>query len=172
MWHPNISFSKIHTACLSAFSFIRKILVVGFWERFLKSETIIIYPHDGWLSATYKTIEQVMLCITPSDLSRHSMFWQDFCLLKEPREIGNYSTGCKSPNHTFLKINILKESSLIVIQTIPQQKALDLSFNLAPWKWAWHYQEAVTPSCPKRSQKPSVPTYTFHGKEAWVAPSW
>ena len=120
--------------------------MVGFWERFLKSETIIIYPHDGWLSATYKTIEQVMLCITPSDLSRHSMFWQDFCLLKEPREIGNYSTGCKSPNHTFLKINILKESLLIVIQTIPQQKALDLSFNLAPWKWAWHYQEAATPS--------------------------
>ena len=25
-------------------------------------------------------------------------------------------------------------------------KALDLSFNLAPWKWAWHYHEAATPS--------------------------
>ena len=66
--------SKIHTTCLSsAFPFIRQILVVGFWERFLKSQTIIIYPHDGWLSATYKTIEQVMLCITPSDLSRHNV---------------------------------------------------------------------------------------------------
>ena len=41
-------------------------------------------------------------------------------------------TGCKSPNYTFLKINILKESLLLVKQTIPQQKAIDLSFNLAP----------------------------------------
>ena len=42
------------------------------------------------------------------------------------------NTGCKSPNDTFLKINILKESLVLVKQTIPQQKALDLSFNLAP----------------------------------------
>ena len=84
VWNHHNIFSKIDTACLSsAFPFIRQILVVGFWERFLKSQTIIIYPHDGWLSATYKTIEQVMLCITPSDLSRHNgMFWQDFRLVR------------------------------------------------------------------------------------------
>ena len=42
---------------------------------------------------------------------------------------------------------------------ISQQKALDLSFNLAPWEWLWHYHEAAMSSCPKRSQKPSAPTY-------------
>ena len=42
--------------------------------------------------------------------------------------------------------NLLKEPLLVQKQTIPQQKALDFSFNLAPWKWAWHYQEAATPS--------------------------
>jgi len=67
--------------------------------------------------------------------------------LRLPRPyLGLYYTGCKSPNDTFLKINILKESLVLVKQTIPQQKALDLSFNLAPWKWAWHYHEAATPS--------------------------
>ena len=42
--------------------------------------------------------------------------------------------------------NILKELLLIQKQTIHQQKALDLSFNLKPQKWAWHYQEGATPS--------------------------
>ena len=36
-------------------------------------------------------------------------------------------------------------------QMILQQKALDFSFNLAPWKWAWHYQEGVTMTFCKRS---------------------
>ena len=40
----------------------------------------------------------------------------------------------------------LKEPLLVQKQTIHQQKALDFSFHLAPWKWAWHYQEAATPS--------------------------
>ena len=39
---------------------------------------------------------------------------------------------------------------LVLKQTIHQQKALDLSFNLAPYKWAWHYQEGATPA---RSEK-------------------
>jgi hypothetical protein len=34
----------------------------------------------------------------------------------------------------------------------------------------WHYHGAATPSCPKRSQKPSGPTYAFHGKDAWRPP--
>ena len=41
-------------------------------------------------------------------------------------------TGCKSPNDTLFKINILKEALLVEKQTISQQKVLDLSFNLAP----------------------------------------
>ena len=42
--------------------------------------------------------------------------------------------------------NFLKEPLLVQKQTIPQQKALDLSFNLTPYKWAWYYQEGATPS--------------------------
>ena len=61
-------------------------------------------------------------------------------------EVNTSSTGCKSPNDTLFKINILKEALLVEKQTIPQQKVLDLSFNLAPRKWEWHYHEAATPS--------------------------
>ena len=42
--------------------------------------------------------------------------------------------------------NILKEPLVVQKQTISQQKALDLSFNLTPWKWAWHCQEGATPA--------------------------
>ena len=44
----------------------------------------------------------------------------------------NQRTGCKSPNDTLFKLNILKKPLLVQKQTISQQKALDLSFNLAP----------------------------------------
>ena len=81
-----------------------------------------------------------------------------------------YITGCNSDIWKKVQANILKNPLVLLKQTMPQQKALDLSFNLAPWKWVWHYQEAVTPSCTKRSQKPSAPTYAFHGKEAWRPP--
>ena len=46
--------------------------------------------------------------------------------------------------------NILKEPLLLQKLMIHQQKALNFSFNLAPWKWTWHYQEAVTPSRRKK----------------------
>ena len=46
--------------------------------------------------------------------------------------------------------NILKEPYVVKKQTIHQQKALDLSFNLTPWKWAWHHQEGATP--PRREK--------------------
>ena len=46
--------------------------------------------------------------------------------------VTNLCTGCKSPNDTFLKTNIQKEPLLAQKQTLNQQKALDLSFNLAP----------------------------------------
>ena len=42
--------------------------------------------------------------------------------------------------------NIAKEPMLVQKQTIPQKKALDLSFNLTSWKGAWHYQDGATPS--------------------------
>jgi hypothetical protein len=44
------------------------------------------------------------------------------------------------------EFKIWKEPMLVLKQTIHQQKALDLSFNLTPQKWAWHYQGAATPS--------------------------
>ena len=81
-----------------------------------------------------------------------------------------HCTGCKRRIRKTFEVKIWKESLLVKEQRVPQQKALDLSFNLAPWKWAWHYHEAATPSCPKRSQKPFAPTYAFHGKEAWRPP--
>ena len=59
------------------------------------------------------------------------------------------STGCKSQFRKIFEFKNWKEPMLVLKQTIPQQKALDLSFNLAPWKWAWHYHEGATPSCPK-----------------------
>ena len=58
-------------------------------------------------------------------------------------------TGCDSHFRNPVVFNILKEPLLVQKQTLHQQKVLDLSFNLAPWKWAWHCHEAATPSCPK-----------------------
>jgi hypothetical protein len=40
----------------------------------------------------------------------------------------------------------MKEPLLVQKQTIHQRKDLDLSFNLTSQKWAWHYQEGVTPT--------------------------
>jgi hypothetical protein len=45
---------------------------------------------------------------------------------------------------TLALFNILKRPLLVQKQTIHQRKALDISFNLTPWKWAWHYQEGAT----------------------------
>ena len=44
----------------------------------------------------------------------------------------NYSTGCKSIFRKIFEFNIWKKPMLVLKQTIPQQKALDLSFNLTP----------------------------------------
>ena len=40
----------------------------------------------------------------------------------------------------------MREPLIVQKQVIHQQKALDLSFNLAHQKWAWLYQEGATPS--------------------------
>jgi hypothetical protein len=42
------------------------------------------------------------------------------------------NTGCKSDIWKKVQANILKDPLVLLIQTRPQQKALDLSFNLAP----------------------------------------
>ena len=54
------------------------------------------------------------------------------------------STGWGSHFRTPVSFNILKKPLLVLQQTIPQQKVLDLSLKLA-----WHYHEASKPSCPK-----------------------
>ena len=60
------------------------------------------------------------------------------------------TTGCASHFGNLTNFKILKEPLLVQKQAIPQQKALDLSFNLTPWKWAWHYHEAAKPSRPQK----------------------
>ena len=41
-------------------------------------------------------------------------------------------TGCNSDIWKKIQANILREPLVLLKQTIPQQKALDLSFNLTP----------------------------------------
>jgi hypothetical protein len=41
-------------------------------------------------------------------------------------------TGCNSGKWKEVQAKILKEPFVLVKQTIPQQRALDLNFNLAP----------------------------------------
>ena len=49
--------------------------------------------------------------------------------------------------------NILKEPFLVQKQTIPQKKALILSFLQLESLRAWHYQEGSTPTCRKKTLK-------------------
>ena len=44
----------------------------------------------------------------------------------------NQCTGCKSRIRKMVEVKTWKEPMLVLKQTIPQQKALDFSFNLAP----------------------------------------
>ena len=52
--------------------------------------------------------------------------------------------------------NILKEPLLVQKQTIPQQKALILSFLQLESLWACHYQEGSTPTCRKKTLKKNL----------------
>ena len=63
--------------------------------------------------------------------------------------------------------NILKEPLLVQKQTIHQQKALDFSFNLTPWKWAWHDQEGTTPPCREKHRWARRAFDFFYGRRAW-----
>ena len=61
------------------------------------------------------------------------------------------SQGVKGKSGKTFVFKIWKETLLVKKQQIPKQKVLDLSFNLATWKWAWHYHKSATPSCPRKT---------------------
>ena len=46
-----------------------------------------------------------------------------------------YYTGCRRRIWKFFEFKIWKKQMLVLKQTIPQKKALILSFNFTPWKW-------------------------------------
>mgnify|MGYP006056599415 CR=1 FL=1 len=60
----------------------------------------------------------------------HSNFY--FECNTERGSIDQLYTGCGSPKENPTDFKIVKEPLLVQKQTIPQQKALDLSFNLTP----------------------------------------
>ena len=62
--------------------------------------------------------------------------------------------------------NIVKEPLLVQKQTLHLQKALDLSYNLAPQKWAWHYQEGATLSRRKKHRCAWGKKKLFYGKSS------
>ena len=51
---------------------------------------------------------------------------------KNYQEVVKNNTGCVRQNKNPTNFKIVKEPLLVLKQTTPQQKALDLSFNLAP----------------------------------------
>ena len=85
----------------------------------------------------------------------HTYFCWDSFTPYRPKRIKHFCPECiiqgvtaisgKRSNLTFLIFLLL-----ILKQTIPQEKALDISFNLTPQKWAWHYQEGGTPTRRKK----------------------
>ena len=66
------------------------------------------------------------------------------------------------------EVKICKKSLLVKTQPRQLQKALDFSFNLAPWKLEWHYQEGPTPSRRKKPFFTPRPTIFFapRGRDA------
>ena len=80
------------------------------------------------------------------------------------RSCPSNTTGCGSHFENLTNFKILKEPLLVLKQTIHQKKALNLSFNMAPWKWAWHYQEGVTMTCRKRTFFTPRPPMLFAAK--------
>ena len=76
------------------------------------------------------------------------------------------NTGCDGHFWNPVVFNILKEPLHIQKQTLHQQKALNLRFKMAPWKWVWHYQRGMMMTCRKRTFLPTH-TYAFRGKQAW-----
>ena len=70
------------------------------------------------LSEYYKTLEEIFRVKIISTISQNDENYENIF----------------SP----ASFNILKQLLLVQKQTLHQQKGLDLSFNLVPWKWAWH----------------------------------
>ena len=91
------------------------------------------------------------------------------CSIALSSEIFALPTGCNSIFRKIFKFKIWKEPMLVQKQTIHQQKALDLSFNLTPWKWAWHYHEAATPSRHRTTFfTPRAPMLCVAGGPSWL----
>ena len=101
------------------------------WDQGLSAEVLFVSVLLMDLSEYWKTLEENF---------RKSLF------PRFPKKLRNLQK--KNPLAFF---NIVKEPLLVQKQTTPQQKALDFSFNLAPWKWVWHYQEGVTMTCRTRT---------------------
>ena len=79
-------------------------------------------------------------------------------------------TGCRSHFENLTNFKIVKEPLLLRKQTLHQQKVLDFSFHLAPWKEAWHYQEGLTMTCRTRTFLPHA--HLCFSRRRGVAPFW
>ena len=62
----------------------------------------------------------------------------------------HFYTGCNSIFRKIFEFKIWKEPMLVLKQTIPQKKALILSFLETETLRLWHYQESATPTCHKK----------------------
>ena len=96
----------------------------------------------SWVPALFSEVSfvSVLAMVLSEYWKRLEENFRKKLFLRFPKNDENYK---KKPLALF---NILKEPLLVQKQTIHQRKALDLSFNLKPQKWAWHYQEGATPT--------------------------
>ena len=93
---------------------------------------------------------EIKICCRHGGWGYFSLNYQRLLWTVHILDIQKNCTGCNSIFRKIFEFKICKDPMLVVKQMRPQQIALDLSFNLAPWKWAWHYQEAATP--PRREK--------------------
>ena len=89
---------------------------------------------------------EIKICCRHGGWGYFSLNYQRLLWTVHILDIQKNCTGCNSIFRKIFEFKICKDPMIVVKQMRPQQIALDLSFNLAPWKWAWHYHEAATPS--------------------------
>ena len=82
-------------------------------------------------SILHQLTPQKLCQMTCTNYLRQNSLHQSLCTLIFTYTEKN-TTGCNSGKWKKVQNNILKEQSLVLKQTIPQQKALDLSFILTP----------------------------------------
>ena len=107
--------------CVQIFAQLSEIIIHAMYAGGVISEIIVRnhFPQlfDRLKFATFGAV-QFLLCLTLVHFTLH--------YTQSP------FTGCKSDIWKKVQVNILKEPLLVLKQTIHQQKALDLSFNMAP----------------------------------------